>query len=234
MVGPLDFVKFFLYFLAMPVARQKPVELKTRESILQFLKIHGGADSQTLAEELDLTPMAVRLHLYDLEKNEMVAFEEVRRSMGRPAKVWGLTSKANRHFPDGHADLAADLLHDLGQSLGEREMEKFLDARKKRLIENYKKEISSKLSLEKQLGKLAEIRTREGYMAEVFPSEDGGFLFVENHCPICSAAKVCQGLCRIELEVFQKTLEGVAVERSEHILGGKRRCAYRINSKGSR
>ncbi|MBL8994408.1 MAG: transcriptional regulator [Spirochaetia bacterium] len=215
----------------MPATRQKPAELKTRESILHYLKTHGGTDSQTLAQELDLTPMAVRLHLYDLEKSDLVSFEEVRRTMGRPAKVWSLTADANRHFPDAHADLAADLLRDLSQSLGEREMGKFLDARKKRLIESYKKEINPKLSLEKQLGKLAEIRTREGYMAEVLPSKDGGYVFVENHCPICSAAKVCQGLCRIELEVFQKTLGGATIERSEHILGGKRRCAYRVSSR---
>lgn len=213
----------------MPARKQKPAELKTRESILRYLKIHGGTDSQTLSEELDLTPMAVRLHLYDLEKNQMVSFEEVRRAMGRPAKVWSLTAEANRHFPDTHADLAADLLRDLGQSLGEKEMERFLDTRKKRLIENYKKEIGSKLTLEKRLDRLAEIRTREGYMAEVLRSEDGGYLFVENHCPICSAAKVCQGLCRIELEVFQKALGEIQVERSEHILGGKRRCAYRVS-----
>ena len=38
--------------------------------------------------------------------------------------------------------------------------------------------------------------------------------------------------CRAELEVFQDTLgAGVIVERTDHILAGARRCAYRITAK---
>ena len=57
----------------------------------------------------------------------------------------------------------------------------------------------------------------------------GAFLLVENHCPICAAARACQGFCRSELEIFHRVLgPGCAVERLEHILAGSRRCAYRI------
>jgi len=59
-----------------------------------------------------------------------------------------------------------------------------------------------------------------------------GFLLIENHCPICAAAAACQGFCRAELEVFRDTLGAdVIVERTDHILAGARRCAYRIASK---
>jgi predicted ArsR family transcriptional regulator len=58
----------------------------------------------------------------------------------------------------------------------------------------------------------------------------GGFLLVENHCPICAAARTCQGLCASELEVFRRVLgPDVTVERSDHILAGARRCAYRVS-----
>jgi predicted ArsR family transcriptional regulator len=60
----------------------------------------------------------------------------------------------------------------------------------------------------------------------------GGFLLVENHCPICAAARVCQGFCRSELELFREVLgPGVEVERTEHVLAGGRRCAYRVTSR---
>jgi predicted ArsR family transcriptional regulator len=67
-------------------------------------------------------------------------------------------------------------------------------------------------------------------MARVEPLTDSdGFLFVENHCPICAAARACSGLCRSELEVFRGALgDGVTVERTDHILAGARRCAYRV------
>jgi predicted ArsR family transcriptional regulator len=69
-------------------------------------------------------------------------------------------------------------------------------------------------------------------MAEVVPQKDGDFLLVENHCPICVAATACLGLCGAELEVFQKVLgRDVAIERTEHIVSGARRCAYRISAR---
>ena len=52
------------------------------------------------------------------------------------------------------------------------------------------------------------------------------FRFLENHCPICAAARVCQRFCRDELEVFRVALStDLRVERTEHIIAGARRCA---------
>ena len=66
-------------------------------------------------------------------------------------------------------------------------------------------------------------------MASVRGDGRGGLLLVENHCPICAAATACQGFCTSELDIFRAVLgPGVTVERSEHIVGGDRRCAYRI------
>ena len=79
-----------------------------------------------------------------------------------------------------------------------------------------------------KLRELARVRTEEGYMAEV--RRDGaGFLFIENHCPICAAASACQGFCSSELELFRDVLGGdAAIERVEHIIAGDRRCVYRV------
>jgi predicted ArsR family transcriptional regulator len=68
-------------------------------------------------------------------------------------------------------------------------------------------------------------------MADVKRGGDGELLLVENHCPICAAAASCTGLCAGELEVFQAVLgDDVAVTRTEHIVAGARRCAYRVAS----
>ena len=84
-------------------------------------------------------------------------------------------------------------------------------------------------SLEARVNALAKIRAEQGYMAEAARQRDGSFLLTENHCPICAAASECQGLCREELVLFSSVLgNDVAVERTDHILAGARRCAYRI------
>jgi predicted ArsR family transcriptional regulator len=44
------------------------------------------------------------------------------------------------------------------------------------------------------------------------------------------AAAECQGFCRAELETFQEVLgPDASVERTEHIVQGDRRCAYRVS-----
>jgi predicted ArsR family transcriptional regulator len=80
--------------------------------------------------------------------------------------------------------------------------------------------------------RLAKIRSEEGYMASVTVGNDGALLLVENHCPICVAAKACQGFCRSELALFQETLgDKVSVARDEHIVAGARRCVYKISAR---
>ena len=107
-------------------------------------------------------------------------------------------------------------------------MDKLIDARAAETRAAYAAALEGSADLGERVARLAAARTREGYMAESRPDGDG-YLLVENHCPICAAATECQGYCRAERDVFQHTLgRGVSVERTEHIVGGDRRCAYRI------
>ena len=70
------------------------------------------------------------------------------------------------------------------------------------------------------------------YMAEFEAEPDGSFLLIENHCPICAAAKTCQGFCRSELELFRAAFGTEAlVMRQEHLLSNGRRCVYRVTSR---
>jgi predicted ArsR family transcriptional regulator len=58
-----------------------------------------------------------------------------------------------------------------------------------------------------------------------------GWMLIENHCPIYSAAASCQQFCKTELEIFQRLFENVAtVARTDHLLKGTRRCAYKITA----
>ena len=50
-------------------------------------------------------------------------------------------------------------------------------------------------------------------MADMSQEEDGSWLWWESHCPICSAARACQGLCRSELALFRRLLAPAEVER---------------------
>jgi predicted ArsR family transcriptional regulator len=204
-------------------------ESRTRRRIVNLLKSEGAMDSARLAARLQVTPMAVRQHLYALQREKLVGADERPVPLGRPAKYWHLTKEANRLFPDAYAELNVALIDAVGETFGARGMQRLLDARLAQQKSDYAARIAPSAPLGKKLERLAAMRTEEGYMAEVKPDGRGAFLFIENHCPICAAATACQGLCATELDLFRSVLgPDVAVERAEHIVSGDRRCAYRV------
>src|SRR5438046_3577078 len=93
-------------------------EGKTRRAIVKLLKTEGALDSARLARHLHLTPMAVRQHLYALQREKLVTAEERPVPLGRPAKHWQLTSEANRLFPDAYAELTIALVGAVGAAFG--------------------------------------------------------------------------------------------------------------------
>jgi predicted ArsR family transcriptional regulator len=201
----------------------------TRRAIVKRLKADGPLDSARIARRLGLTAMAVRQHLYALQAEKLVAVEERRGERGRPAKYWRLTREADRLFPDAYAELSVALIGALGDAFGASGVQKVLESRYAAQRAIYRARLPRGAPLEATLRALARQRTEEGYMAEVRRHGDG-FLFIENHCPICAAATACQGFCATELDLFRDVLgPGVSVDRGEHIVAGDRRCVYRIS-----
>lgn len=207
------------------------VKQKVRDQILHLLKMRGAQTATALAEQLQVSPMAIRQHLQSLKAENWVTYQEEKRSLGRPVKLWQLTEHSVSRFPDSHADLMLDVLRGVETIFGTEGMEKLVTERSRRQIQTYRvklTEMGADQGWHHRVWAIAQLRSQEGYMAEVI--EDGdGLLLVENHCPIGAAAQICSGLCNAELEVFRAVLGAtVTVERIEHILKGDRRCAYRV------
>jgi len=218
----------------MSAGAQAPGERKTRRAITKLLKTEGPIDSAQLAQKLGLTAMAVRQHLYALQREGLVASEERPVPIGRPAKFWRLTREADHLFPEAYAELSVALIDSVKDAFGDEGLERVLTSRCARQRVDYGKRIRPQDSLDRKLDELAKVRTEEGYMAEVRREDDGSFLLVENHCPICAAANACQGFCSTELELFRSVLgPGVTVERAEHIIKGDSRCVYRVQPQKS-
>src|ERR1700687_5672832 len=200
------------------------------EGGLYHLKTRGPQTAAQIARRLSVTPMAVRQHLYHLKTAGLVDFIDERRKVGRPARIWKLTSAAAARFPDTHGDLTVEIISAVRAAFGEAGMDKLLAERTRRQKDEYRARLRpAGNSLAKRAQALSEIRREQGYMAECTRMPDGSMLLVENHCPICAAAATCQGLCREELSLFRAVMGDKArVERTDHIQAGARRCAYRI------
>jgi predicted ArsR family transcriptional regulator len=198
------------------------------ERLLLLLKTRGPQATADLAAALGVTGEAARQQLLKLADAGLIEATSEIHGVGRPSQRWHLTDKGNARFPDTHAELTVQLLGAVRSELGEDALDRLIAARAESTLANYAAELEDANDLGERVARLADIRSREGYMAESC-REGEGYLLVENHCPICTAATACQGFCRAERDVFQKALgPGVSVERTEHIVGGDRRCAYRI------
>ncbi|MEY2400352.1 MAG: hypothetical protein QOJ08_463 [Ilumatobacteraceae bacterium] len=201
----------------------------TKRRIVERLKRVESATATDLAGEFGLTDTALRQHLDALEAAGMVT-----RSMaeptgrGRPPVHWQLAPGATQAFPDRHGELSVDLISSLRSALGDPALDKVIGARSDRQVASYQAVLSGSTSLRERVERLANVRSDEGYLAEVRPDGDD-LLLIEHHCPIRDAAASCGALCTAELDVFQRVLgPDVKVTRTQHVMAGDRRCAYRV------
>ncbi len=200
------------------------------ERILMALKMSGALTSAGIGEKLGITGEAARQQLLKLAEQGLVADERRAAGRGRPATYWHLTAKGQARFPDSHAALTVDILRSVAKVLGEEALDRIIGAREAATQALYQREMAKCRSLGERVTRLAALRTAEGYMATAEEGEDGALLLIENHCPICAAAALCQGFCRAEKAVFQAVLgKGAEIERVEHIVSGGRRCTYVIS-----
>ncbi|RFA25545.1 MarR family transcriptional regulator [Alkalilimnicola ehrlichii] len=202
------------------------------DRLLTLLKTRGAQSASELGRHIGSSSENARQQLIKLAAEGLVEARPERQGVGRPTAVWRLTDAGHQRFPDAHAELTVQLIDSVRETLGASALERLVNAREQETLATYRAELKGLNSLRERVARLAELRAREGYMAEWRESEDGSLLFIENHCPICAAAKACKGFCSAELNVFRAVLGSeVQVSRTEHILAGERRCTYRIEPK---
>src|ERR1700719_1451955 len=210
-------------------ARGKDVTTDNSDRVLYTLKSRGPLGTSPLARALGITEVGVRQHLAKLQGEGHVAFDDQAGEVGRPKRIWRLTAKGHARFPDTHGDLTVSLIEGIRSVFGEAGLNRLIEARQEAGVATYRQALEPHSNLGDRVGVLARLRTVEGYMAEFEMQGDGSFLLIENHCPICAAAKTCQGFCRSELELFRAALGAdTSVTRQEHLLSDGRRCVYRI------
>ena len=102
-----------------------------RESILGFLKTRGHATLGEIAAHLEVSKQGALRHLEALEASGLALTSHAEpHGRGRPENVYTLTAAAGDHFPDGHRELAGDLV----AFLSEEQLRRFFERRAERLI----------------------------------------------------------------------------------------------------
>jgi len=223
-----NITSFYLFYFVKIFATME----KTPEKILKHLKMKGPQTVSAMAKNFDMTNEGMRLHVLKLEESGLVTSESQTKGVGRPILLYRVSEEGNKRFSDNHAPLAVQLMESVQELLGTEFLDLMLETKRKNDFERYQKALAEALDEEEKLSIFTEMRSSEGYMAELERDKDG-WVFIENHCPICTAASYCDGFCKLEIENIRTLLgEKLNVEREDHVVRGDRRCTYRIKFQG--
>src|SRR5438270_5606206 len=90
----------------------------TRMEVLELLRRRGRSSAETIANDLGVTPNAVRQHLTNLERDGLVVSQPERSGRGRPSLLFALTERADSAFPKRSGRLATRVLQAVQQMGG--------------------------------------------------------------------------------------------------------------------
>ncbi|MEU6261706.1 metalloregulator ArsR/SmtB family transcription factor [Saccharopolyspora shandongensis] len=203
---------------------------RTRHTVARLLLERGPITAAAVADELGLSPTAVRRHLDVLvaegEAYTREASSRGRRGRGRPAKLFLLTEVGRARFGHAYDDLAVAALRFIAEHEGEQAVREFADRRMAALVANHREVLAATASPAERAEVLADALTREGYAAST-RSVASGEQLCQHHCPVAHVAADFPQLCEAETAAFAEVL-GTHVQRLATIANGDAACTTHV------
>jgi DeoR family transcriptional regulator, suf operon transcriptional repressor len=225
------------------LARAVTTSSSTKQDILRQLLKQGQIAAQDLAEQLQISPQAVRRHLKDLEEEGLIEYQSVQSGMGRPQHLYQLSPSGRAQFPNHHGQFAVGLLDTLVDAVGPEQMQAILRQQWQRKALEYRQRLGNG-PLAERVASLVKLRQDEGYMAEFHPAlvtsdassdshkdASNQFILTEHNCAISTVAQSFPGVCDHELEMFALALGDCSVKRTHWLINGEHRCGYLIQGR---
>jgi predicted ArsR family transcriptional regulator len=212
------------------VVKLAALEDRTRDRVARTVLETGPTTAAALAEQLGLTPAAVRRHLDALLADGLVEEREPRRTAvrgrGRPARLFGVTDAGRDAFDQAYDDLAASAMRFLEETGGREAVGAFARQRVSELEARYRPVVEA-AEPEDRVGALATALSADGYAAASRPTggadQLAGEQLCQHHCPVAHVAEQFPELCEAETEVFARLL-GTHVQRLATIAHGDGIC----------
>ena len=107
---------------------------ETRQAILESIKRKDSTTVNDLAQELDLSPVTIRHHLYALMADELIERMPLRHGVGRPEHGYSLTEIGQRQFPSRYHVLTTHLLAVLKNMKSEADVRSLLETIVRQLL----------------------------------------------------------------------------------------------------
>ena len=203
----------------------------TRLRILQLLQKHTNESVEELARAIGLAPATIRRHLDILQRDQLVAFEEVRKKTGRPEYSFFLTESGQEALPKNYDMLLGLVIGELGQMEaadiegldGEGVLKAVFGRLSGTVWEDRLREVAGQ-SIEVRLDTLLRLLTEEDF----YPAADvvGDTIRIQLvNCPFRSVALQSKAVCAFDATLITSMLD-IEVTQDMCIHDGADGCVY--------
>ena len=203
----------------------------TRLRILQLLQKNENDTVDGLAKTIGLAPATIRRHLDILQRDRLVAFQQVRKKTGRPEYSFFLTDQGQEALPKNYDLLLNMVVGELSTLSPEdtegRDGDGLLELIFKRLSEKawseYQEEVAGK-DLERRLSTLMALLQQQDFFPEA-EVVDGTLRIKLLNCPFRSVALQNKAVCFFDANLIASMLD-LDPEREACIHDGDSSCMY--------
>ncbi len=206
-------------------------EQGTRDAVARSVLERGPQSAAALAEQLGLSPAAIRRHLDALVADGLLVEREPRpsaqRGRGRPARTYALTDAGRAAFPHAYDDLASTALRYLRDTGGEDAVDGVRRAPRRdpgRAPEARRRRRCAARHSRRGPGPSAD---RPRLRFDDRPRPASGVQICQHHCPVAHVAAEFPELCEAETRAFEQVL-GTYVQRLATIAHGDGVCTTHV------
>lgn len=212
----------------------RDVARRSYTEILQALKRSDGMAVSELARELNMSYMGVKQHCVNLEKKGYLETWRVPRSqVGRPEKLYRLTSKCDDLFPQAGVGLTLDFMKGVQKMYGEAAPEKLLMHHFEEMRSQWASKIGAAHALVERVTRLAELRDETGTFSRCRYDAQDGLRIEEYHNPLEAIFQEYPNALRMETQMLERLL-GTKVNRRQVSTGkGRKLTVYEVASLGT-
>jgi predicted ArsR family transcriptional regulator len=177
-----------------------------------------------MAAEIGLTDNAVRSHLAALERDGLVEQRGVRRQVGKPAYIYGITADGEALFPKAYATVLGELVRALEDRLGSADAGELLREVGRRLGRGWGGQVGGRA----EEAVTAAVRVLEDLSGpvEVESANGSGAIVRGSGCPLGGVVADHPEVCRLVESLLSEVTGGVVTECCDR--RGLPQCAFRV------
>jgi predicted ArsR family transcriptional regulator len=195
----------------------------TRMEVLELLRRKGRSSAETIANDLGVTPNAVRQHLTNLERDGLVVSQPERSGRGRPSLLFGLTERADSVFPKRYGQLATMVLQEVQEMGGPDALDEVFARVAARHANAIERDLDG-LDFDEKLRRVVAWIGRAGTLVEQTESPEGVKVTIHN-CPFRNTALKFPQVCTITPQLISR-LTGAPISQADSIHRRDPYCSF--------